>query len=154
MTGLPTHIRRFALATAFAATLALGGCGGIDGMEVNGKLFDFFGVSSSSLENSKKEPQMAARAPLVLPPNADRLPEPGSGQQGNDALASLNDPELKKAAAAKERERLHLAYCRGEMQWKEKAFTNSSDASANKSPYGPCPSLFGTAQGMIDPNKK
>jgi hypothetical protein len=75
----------------------------------------------------------------VLPPSAARLPEPGSDQAPN-ALASLNDPELKKAADAKERERLHMAYCRGDVQWKERVL-QKTDATTNRSPYGPCPGL-------------
>ena len=50
-------------------------------------------------------------------------------------VAALNDPELRKQAAAKERQRLHLAYCRGEIQWKDKAF-KPQDVGANRSPYG------------------
>ena len=65
---------------ALAATLVLR-CGGVDGLELNGKLFDWMGVSSSAMEQSKREPQLAARAPLVLPPNSNRLPEPGSEEQ-------------------------------------------------------------------------
>jgi hypothetical protein len=89
---------------------------------------------------------MADRAPLVVPPNVTRLPEPGSGKSPDADLAALKDPELKKQAAAKERERLHLAYCRGEIQWKERAL-DPDKAGANRSPYGPCPGLF---SGMTD----
>ena len=64
---------------------------------------------------------MADRAPLVVPPSVTRLPDPGSGRTSDEQVAALNDPELRKQAAAKERERLHQAYCRGEIQWKDKA---------------------------------
>jgi hypothetical protein len=140
MRGLPLRIRYLATAAALAATLALGGCGGVDGLDLNGKLFDWMGVSSSALEGNKSEPQMAARAPLVLPPSSDRLPEPGA-EGPKDDLAALRDPELKKAAAAKEREELHLAYCRGEKQWKEKVYNAET---VNRSPYGPCTGLLGS----------
>ena len=84
---------------------------------------------------------MAERAPLVLPPNSNRLPAPGSRSRTRARLASLNDPERKKAAAAKERERLHLAYCRGDLQWKDRV--HNKDDAGNRSPYGPCPTLLG-----------
>jgi len=137
----PLRIAHLATTAALAATLGLAGCGGVDGIDLNGKIFDWMGISPSALENSKREPQLAARAPLVLPPNSERLPEPGS-EQGPSDLATLQDPDLKKAAAAKERERLHLAYCRGEIQWKERA-QKGDQADTNRSPFGPCPSLFG-----------
>jgi hypothetical protein len=90
---------------------------------------------------------MAERAPLVVPPNVARLPEPGSGKGASEEVASLKDPEQRKLAAAKERERLHLAYCRGELQWREKAFDQNTP---NKSPYGPCPGLFSGATGSVN----
>ena len=63
-------------------------------------------------------------------------------------LAALKDPDERKKAAAAERQRLHLAYCRGEIQWKEKAH-NPQATGANRSPYGPCPGLFsGTFDGL------
>jgi hypothetical protein len=136
---LPLHRSRIALLAATGlSVLALAGC---DSVSLEGKLFDWMGVSGSSLDGKTRDPKMADRAPLVVPPNVTRLPEPGSGKTGAEEIAALNDPELRKQAAAKERERLHLAYCRGEIQWKEKAF-DPDKVGANRSPYGPCPSLF------------
>lgn len=126
---------------AAAVTLALTLSACIDGLQLEGKVFDWMGVSGSALDANKRDPKMADRAPLVVPPNVSRLPEPGSGKASDTDLTALKDPEQNKLAAAKERERLHLAYCRGEMQWKEKAL-NPNDAGANRSPYGPCPGLF------------
>ena len=136
---LPLHPNRTVLALAAFAVgaLALAGC---DSVALEGKLFDWVGISGSALDEKRRDPKMAERAPLVVPPSVTRLPEPGSGKTGSEDVASLNDPELKKQAAAKERERLHLAYCRGEIQWKDKAFDASN--AANRSPYGPCPGLF------------
>jgi hypothetical protein len=135
------HVTTTFAVGAIASTLALGGCGGIDGVDLNGKIFDWMGVSSAS--QVKSEPNMADRAPLVVPPNVTRLPEPGTGKTSSEDVAALNDPELRKQAAAKERERLHQAYCRGEIQWKDKAY-KPQDTGANKSPYGSC-GLFGAA---------
>ena len=151
MTGQPTRLVHLATVAALAATFAVGGCS--DGLEVNGKLFDWLGVSSTAMEQAKREPQVAARTPLVLPPNSTKLPEPGSGQEGSADLASLGDPDAKKAAAAKERERLHLAYCRGEAQWKDKVY-KPGDVAPNRSPYGPCPSLVGDMTGNLNNTDK
>jgi hypothetical protein len=147
MTGWSLRVLHLASTAAFAATLVLGGCS--DGLEVNGKIFDWMGISSTAMEQSKREPQVAARAPLVLPPSSNRLPAPGSGQeQDPTAFASLDDPDRKKAAAAKERERLHQAYCRGELQWKERV--HNPDYAANRSPYGPCTGLLGDLTGNLN----
>jgi hypothetical protein len=118
--------------------MLLSGCG--DGLQLEGKIFDWMGVSSAALDQKTRDPKMADRAPLVVPPRLSRLPEPGSGKTSNEELAALADPEQRKADAAKERERLHLAYCRGEKQWREKAL--DPEYSGNRSPYGPCPGLL------------
>lgn len=140
------YLTQMCAAAIVASALALSGCGGIDGIDLNGKIFDMLGVSAAS--QVKTEPKMADRAPLVVPPSVTRLPEPGSGKTEAEAVAALNDPELRKQAAAKERERLHQAYCRGEIQWKDKAF-KPDDAGAYRSPYGPC-GLFGKATTNIN----
>jgi hypothetical protein len=119
-----------------------------DSVNLEGKIFDWMGVSGSALDEKRRDPKMAERAPLVVPPSVTRLPEPGSGKTDSDEVASLNDPELRKQTAAKERERLHLAYCRGEIQWKEQAF-DPNNPKARRSPYGPCPGLFsGSLDGL------
>src|SRR5262245_47319676 len=140
------YLTQITAATAVASALSLTACSGVDGVELNGKLFDVMGISSAAQQARTTEPKMADRAPLVVPPDTKRLPEPGSGQTTSSEVAALNDPERRKLAAAKERERLHLAYCRGEIQWKERAL-DPDQQGANRSPYGPCPGLF---SGAID----
>jgi len=130
-----------------ASTLLLAGCS--DGVALNGKIFDWMGVSPAAQAARKREPKLAERAPLVMPPSSNRLPAPGSGAEPTN-IAFPDDPEQRKAREAKERERLHMAYCRGEIQWKERAL-KKDNASAPRSPYGPCPSLFNVS-GTI--NKK
>ena len=148
MTGWQLRVVHLASTAALAATLVLGGCS--DGLEVNGKLFDWMGISTSALEQGKREPQVAARAPLVLPPNSNRLPAPGSEQEQDPTnIAALNDPDRKKAAAAKERERLHQAYCRGEIQWKERV-QRPDDSAVNRSPYGPCSTMLGDTLSNVN----
>jgi hypothetical protein len=138
---LPLHrhgIAALAFVAAISALLTLTAC---DSINLEGKVFDWMGVSGSSLDAKTADPKMEDRAPLVVPPKLTRLPEPGSGKSSDPDLAALNDPEEKKKLSAKERERLHLAYCRGEVQWKEKAL--DPNYTGNRSPFGPCPGLFG-----------
>ena len=138
MTITTTFVRRLPRAMALCAvavvTLGLGACADT---ELNGKIFDVLGVSSAAQAAAQTEPKMAERTGLVLPPDASRLPEPGSGgaDDGSTALTQVDDPERRKAAAAAERERLHKAYCSGEMGWKERA---ADKDYVPKSPYGPC----------------
>jgi hypothetical protein len=136
---------------AVLSTLALGGCA--DGVDFNGKVFDWMGISPAAQEAKRFEPKMADRAPLVMPPDANRLPAPGSEAGPDPAVAAWpDDPEQRKVREAKERERLHLAYCSGEKQWKERAL--KSDSTAPRSPYGPCPGLFGAVTSNVNVNKE
>lgn len=139
--GFSLAARRTLTGIALAAALALGGCGGVDGVALNGAMFDWLGISESALSKKDSDPKLAERPPLVLPPDANRLPEPGSAPtaQNND-MNWPADPEQKKLADAKERERLHLAYCRGEVNWQKKAL-DPNNPNVGRSPYGPCPGL-------------
>ena len=53
--------------------LAVAGCSA-DDIELNGKIFDAVGLNTSKTKSA--EPKMAERAPLVMPPNLERVPEP------------------------------------------------------------------------------
>jgi hypothetical protein len=149
MPHLRTSFERWLAGTAMTSALLLSGCA--DGIELNGKIFDWMGVSPAAQEARRYEPKLAERAPLVVPPNANRLPEPGSETAPDPSLAAWpDDPEQRKAREAQERDRLHQAYCSGEKQWKERALNN--DTSAPRSPFGPCPSLFSGATTNINKN--
>jgi hypothetical protein len=65
--------RAFGLAASLALSLALGGCGGI---EFQGKVFDYMGLSG---DRQQGDVRMAERPPLLLPPNLKQLPQPGTG---------------------------------------------------------------------------
>jgi hypothetical protein len=93
------------LASALAATLALGGCGGI---EFQGKVFDYMGMSG---DRQEADVRMAERPPLVLPPDAKALPQPGNGVAvataredwpKNPEIVEQEAADAKKAAKAKE----------------------------------------------------
>ena len=60
--------RLLGLAAALACAAALGGCGGV---ELEGKVFDYAGLSGS---RQKVDPTMSSRAPLMVPPNLQKLP--------------------------------------------------------------------------------
>jgi hypothetical protein len=117
------HNRLVSIVAVIAASFALGGC--MEGTEVNGKIFDLLGVSTAAQNQSKAEPKMAQRAGLVLPPNAARLPEPGTGDEPA-TVASLNDPDKVKASKA---------YCSGDLSWKQRIADPNILPS---SPYGSC----------------
>ena len=88
-TAISRPCRAALLASALAATLALGGCGGI---EFQGKVFDYMGLSGDRQEPDVK---MAERPPLLLPPDTKALPQPGSGVAGAPARAAWPDKTEK-----------------------------------------------------------
>ena len=61
------------IAALFACAALLGGCGG--GVELEGKVFDYAGISGK-VGAPKVDPTMSARAPLMVPPNTRSLPAP------------------------------------------------------------------------------
>lgn len=126
---------RCALGAAVLAALALSGCGN-DGVELNGTIFDYLGVSSAAQSQRNAEPKLASRTGIVLPPQLDRLPEPGSGESAEGASQAWpDDPDARKAAAASESDRQHAAFCRDAL-WKARA-QGQQDVQIN-GPKGPC----------------
>lgn len=65
--------RTIALGIALVCATVLGGCGGV---EFEGKVFDYMGVSG---DRQQPDAQMAERAPLMVPPNLKELPAPSQG---------------------------------------------------------------------------
>ncbi|MGB6388369.1 MAG: hypothetical protein WBF23_02655 [Methyloceanibacter sp.] len=98
--------RGLGLLAVCAATLALAGCGGI---EFQGKIFDYAGLSGSG---NKEDVRMTERAPLLVPPDTKRLPPPGpavvtpanwpidSDLSRKQATAARVEAERQKAAEA------------------------------------------------------
>jgi len=140
MAQLPMSFGRLAAAGAVSSALLLCGCD--SGVDLNGKVFDLIGISPAAQSAKNAEPKIAERAPLVLPPDSTRLPPPGSGQTPIAAASWPDDPDQRKTSNAQERERLHLAYCRGDIQWKERALDKDS-INTPRSPYGTCPTILG-----------
>jgi hypothetical protein len=84
---------------ACGLALALGGCGGI---EFQGKVFDYAGLSS--LGKEQEDVRMAERAPLLVPPNTNRLPPPGSPEVTRADWPADTDKERKRLAEARQAE--------------------------------------------------
>lgn len=87
--------RGLSLVAVCGAAVVLAGCGGI---EFQGKVFDYAGLSGSG---SKEDVRMTERAPLLVPPDTRRLPPPGP-----EAVTPVNWPvdsdlSRKQAAEAK-----------------------------------------------------
>jgi hypothetical protein len=95
--AIPRFGQAFALAAAFVAALALGGCGGV---EFQGKVFDYMGISG---ERQEADVKMSERPPLLLPPNLKNLPPPGTGVTTAIAREDWpDDPEKVRKRVAKE----------------------------------------------------
>lgn len=133
------------IAMVSAAALLLGGCSAGD-VELNGKVFDYLGVSPSA-QTKTKEPKLADRGGLVVPPSLDRLPAPGSEAAAEDAqLAEINDPDRKKVADKAELERQQAEYCKVHY---EQALARGDQTAADLAagPLGACrPSIFTALQ--------
>jgi hypothetical protein len=84
--------RGISLVAVCGAAVTLAGCGGI---EFQGKVFDYAGLSGSG---SKEDVRMTERAPLLIPPDTRRLPPPGP-----EAVTPVNwpvDSDLSRKQAA------------------------------------------------------
>jgi hypothetical protein len=136
--SLPLSLR---LAAAGAAALVLSACAPGD-VELQGKIFDAVGISGGQ-QGGGRVVKLADRAPLVVPPDANRLPPPGEtgSTDAPDALAAIDDPDRKRLKTKAELERQQAEYCRVNYEL-PKARGDASAASA-KGPLGPCaPSIF------------
>ena len=142
-----------------AAFMVLGAClagcgsdGGIDGIEVNSKLLDAVGLSGNPFK--KEEPKTTSRAPLVLPPDSKRLPEPGAAPLAEPVALAADpawpkDPDKIRAANAEAKKREEAERCRGDKDWKQRA-TKDEWAMAQQS----CGLLNGIIGSAIDPKKE
>ena len=125
--------------------LAFGGCSA-DDIELNGGLFDAVGMGSKN-RVAKSEPVMAARAPLVLPPNLERLPQPGAPVGGESAdVAALDDPDKKLIVDQAALEREQAEYCKVNYEQKL-AHGDRTSADLAEGPLGPC---RGSAMGLVN----
>ena len=134
------RIARRAFALACAAVLAACSAGDV---ELNGKVFDVMGMTAS--KQSGKDPKLAARAPIVLPPALDRLPEPGEATE-TASIPEVKDADEQKIVAKAELERQQAEYCKVHYE-QAKQRGDTAGAEAAKGPLGECrPSIFTSLQ--------
>lgn len=130
-------------ASAMLASLALTGCG--YDVQFNGAIFEVMGLANNG--GPREEPKLPPRAGLVLPPDTQRLPEPGEAQAAlpPPAEAWPEDPEERRVAAAEELDRQHQEFC-DKALWEARA-RGQPDAQIT-GPKGPCnPSILRNLTG-------
>lgn len=126
-------------ATAGVVLLALAGCGGVDGVQFEGKMFEAVGLTGAL--GKRAEPKTEVRAPLVLPPATEQLPEPGqlAAAPAQPHIAWPDDPDKRKAASESAKKTAQTEYCR-DGNWKEKAM--GDEIGSREGPSGTCGSIF------------
>lgn len=136
--SVPAALGRVA---AFACAVALGGCSAGD-VELNGKVFDYIGVGSNSAKG--EEVKVSERAPLVVPPGLERLPEPGSApKRSTTVIAGVTDHDEGKSASKADLQRQQAEYC---AKHYEPAKAQQDDTAASiKGPLGQCQASILTA---------
>ncbi len=97
--------KRLAIAIALCLPMALAGCG--DTIQYEGRVFDMLGVNDTT---KRRDNAIAERAPLVLPPNARALPQPGTiAAVPGENMNWPDDPdERRRAVAVADREKKKL----------------------------------------------
>jgi hypothetical protein len=114
--------------------LAVAGCAP-DEVELNGSLFNAVGLNQKA---KTTEPKLAERQPLVLPPNLNRVPEPGRPPEAAAAdVAALNDPDKIKKTSQAELERQQAEYCKVHYEY-AKAHGDETGADLATGPLGLC----------------
>lgn len=150
--------RRAIGAATVVLGLSLGGCGMVDGVDLQGGVFDALGVSSAAQDkNRRTETRVAARPGLVLPPGEDRLPQPGAVPEAEPAQLAGGEswpvePESNKARAKAELEKKHTEYCDGAIR---NARIRGETSGVIMGPNGNCqPGLFGSLTGLFEGERK
>jgi hypothetical protein len=119
-------------AATVAMSIALGGCGGV---EFQGKVFDYMGLSG---DHQQADVRMSERPPLLLPPNLKQLPPPGSGVAAATARPDWpTNPEVVQQQIATDK----VA--------QEKAKEAEADPTAPYNPYAGKPTLLDKAFGKL-----
>lgn len=130
---MSAKLRKTAAASILAAAIAVSGCGfGADDIELNGSIFDMMGVGSNSTKPNR-DVAMKPRAPLVLPPGVERLPQPGEAIAAADPeLLTIRDPDLEKVRSQEQLAKEQEEYCA------EHYKPHANDETFVKGPLGPC----------------
>lgn len=122
-------------AVAGLIAVSLGGCGGFDGVQLNGKIFDAMGVSGEGGKSG--EPKLAQRSGLVVPPSTEALPVPGSRPEAEASdVAALQDPDKIAKVSEAEKQRQQDEYCK--VHYEQAKQRNDDNADLAEGPLGPC----------------
>lgn len=126
--------KKVRVGAAMALALGLSGCGGFDGVELNGKIFDAVGLNTGSVK--APEPKLKERAPLVVPPGLEAgLPEPGSGKAAQ-AEIGIADHDAGRNLSRAQLEQKQAEYCAKNYD-PNKALSDDT-AALVKGPLGDC----------------
>lgn len=142
------RFKSLAISSCLAVAVSLSGCGGFDGVELQGGVFDALGVSGSG-QKRMADVKVEPRPGLVLPPSAEKLPEPvtGSIAAAPQGEAWPVDPEDRRNANKAELERRHKAHCEREIQ---NARMRGENSGVIMGPMGNCqPGLFGSLTNQL-----
>lgn len=111
----------------------------MDDVQFNGGIFDAVGLSDSAKAKLRSgDPQIAERAPLVVPPSLERLPAPGEQPAAQDQkLAAIKDPDEVKKVSKEEMERKQAEFCKVNY---DQAMGRGDETTAlnAEGPLGPC----------------
>ncbi len=134
--GKPGVSRKALIAFALAGlAAAVGGCA-MDEIEFNGGIFNAVGLGGT--QTKAAEPKVAARTPLVLPPNMEHLPAPGEAPEAaQNEVAAIDDPDKKLEVNRAELERQQAEYCKVNYEM-AKAHGDETGADLATGPLGPC----------------
>lgn len=136
-------LRTGLLSLIVSGTLALTACAPGD-VEMNGKVFDLVGIGSGSAARNKN-PTIAERAPLVMPPSLERLPSPETGSTSQAEAGFPIDPEQRGVMSKSEVERRQAEYCKVNYH-QAIALGDHAKAAGAVGPLGPCaPSVLKAA---------
>lgn len=128
---------------AMATVVGLSGCS--DGIQLEGKIFEAAGLTGGGV---KKEAKLEPRHPLVLPPDTERLPEPGSGEGPPPQHTAFPvDPEAARAQAISQREARARDYC-SNREWFERKDKADFDRVTQRGEL--CPSLLTLSGNKLD----
>ena len=129
-------LRKMAVASAaVAVAVGLAGCGMVDDVQLNGKIFDAVGLNSTG--SVKKEAQIAERSPLVVPPGLDKLPVPGeNGAAQANAIPGVVDHDAKHQVSKADLEKQQAEYCK--VHYEQAKQRGDDNADLVEGPMGLC----------------
>ena len=129
---MKTLAKMVAIGASALILAGLGGCS-LDDVQFNGKIFDAVGMNTGSV---KKEAKVAERSPLVVPPELDKLPVPGSGKADQPTLADVKDYDQSKQTSQADLQHQQEEYCKVHYEQAKAHGDNNADLATG--PLGPC----------------